>query len=179
MQNIYKKYNDFYPRPPWGGRLVLGLNREVVRVISIHALRGEGDENNIFVSTSESYFYPRPPWGGRQKAPGLCFSGAVFLSTPSVGRATAVFRDRPRSRCISIHALRGEGDPPTALHGRIAKIFLSTPSVGRATRKGGRISRECLISIHALRGEGDRQTVCNTRAITHFYPRPPWGGRQT
>ena len=34
----------------------------------------------------------------------------LFLSTPSVGRATVVLQGLARPHNISIHALRGEGD---------------------------------------------------------------------
>ena len=36
---------------------------------------------------------------------------ALFLSTPSVGRATLLTMALITSSSISIHALRGEGDP--------------------------------------------------------------------
>ena len=56
---------DFYPRPPWGGRL----------------LTGEDTETN-------ADFYPRPPWGGRPINAAVEQLRKEFLSTPSVGRAT-------------------------------------------------------------------------------------------
>ena len=34
------------------------------------------------------------------------------------------------------------------------------------------------ISIHALREEGDRRVSYNRVTYTHFYPRPPRGGRR-
>ena len=81
----------FYPRPPWGGRQIY-----------------------TFSSFSLSYFYPRPPWGGR-RFPFLIRSiGILFLSTPSVGRATGGIVVFLLSRFISIHALRGEGDSKSA-----------------------------------------------------------------
>ena len=80
----------FYPRPPRGGRRVSRCRCLVFPVISIHALREEGDtrrwtmtsHRKIFLSTpsarrattAESIrwsvhhdFYPRPPRGGRQQ----------------------------------------------------------------------------------------------------------------
>ena len=38
------------------------------------------------------------------------YAAAKFLSTPSARRATAEANDQDASRCISIHALREEGD---------------------------------------------------------------------
>ncbi len=56
---------------------------------------------------------------------------------------------------ISIHALRGEGDPRVYRRAAPPNLFLSTPSVGRATKILPRVWRKDGISIHALRGEGD------------------------
>ena len=80
--------HNFYPRPPRGGRPVFFLQLTLFQVISIHALREEGDEpfivqitaSSLFLSTPSarratwtlamqpprsSNFYPRPPRGGR------------------------------------------------------------------------------------------------------------------
>ena len=58
---------NFYPRPPRGGRPPEGNGARLMKAISIHALRGEGD-------ACMTFFHAR---------------GATFLSTPSAGRATA------------------------------------------------------------------------------------------
>ena len=145
----------FYPRPPRGGR------RERHRA-------------GLLLSD----FYPRPPRGGRPACVRRGRRPSGFLSTPSARRATAVCSNSPVCRkhfyprpprggrrhrwcrcccppCISIHALREEGDPtqsPPAQHGRISihalreegdelhptktkivRLFLSTPSARRAT----------------------------------------------
>ena len=60
-------------------------------IISIHALREEGDTVS-----------------GYTKAQVL-----KFLSTPSARRATCMRQEQNSSICISIHALREEGDPTT------------------------------------------------------------------
>ena len=78
-----------------------------------------------------------------------------FLSTPSVRRATVRPSHHLHIQCISIHALRAEGDE------RAEKIMLAVvdfyprpPCGGRPQnrRHSGRYRR---ISIHALRAEGD------------------------
>ena len=102
---------NFYPRPPRGGRhsansadihllrrflstpsarRATGAGSRVQRrfMISIHALREEGDIFSVSSSSVSSYFYPRPPRGGRPV--GVMTTLAVI--------------------CISIHALREEGD---------------------------------------------------------------------
>ena len=85
---------NFYPRPPRGGRQdaldflfeVLGFlstpsARRATRfassvllsgVISIHALREEGDRMPSTSFSRSSDFYPRPPRGGRRGLPPRC-----------------------------------------------------------------------------------------------------------
>ena len=124
-------------------------------MISIHALREEGDRitsmisflSFLFLSTPSarratvtsskcrravSYFYPRPPRGGRHH--GCQHFGGT-------GK-------------ISIHALREEGD--LCAQQRLDRVP---------------------ISIHALREEGDKRSKRNKREVKDFYPRPPRGGR--
>ena len=79
---------DFYPRPPRGGRRALSDQEYKAVIISIHALREEGDHVPFFLHFAPlqisihalreegdysrkrppnpwRYFYPRPPRGGR------------------------------------------------------------------------------------------------------------------
>ena len=77
-----------------------------------------------------------------------------FLSTPSVGRATAKKKEILNSYLISIHALRGEGDDQA--RATFDDIYISI----HALRGEGDFMRPAfflfgIISIHALRGEGD------------------------
>ena len=82
-------------------------------------------------------------------------SPQVFLSTPSVRRATHLHRSHLSHRAISIHALREEGDLSLADEIAAAYEFLSTPSARRATDRCGTRRYSSGISIHALREEGD------------------------
>ena len=66
----------------------LGAQAGAAVVISIHALRGEGDRSALCFRGLCVYFYPRPPWGGRR----------------------VLHPGRAGHDVISIHALRGEGD---------------------------------------------------------------------
>ena len=151
----------FNPRPPWGGRPTKSGKTSALKLfqstpsvgratrnscryggrtfISIHALRGEGDDETArgdngfgsFQSTPSVGratsrcaghrqhildFNPRPPWGGRLPR---------FLRLNS-------------NHTISIHALRGEGDPLLQLFDTVQCQFQSTPSVGRATKSVAR-----------------------------------------
>ena len=189
----------FYPRPPRGGRLKVRARsgkdevflstpsarratenpytEKPLTVISIHALREEGD--GLAVCSP--------------------YSPAQFLSTPSARRATSEFVLVFRWCTISIHALREEGDlnvrsclasafyfyprpprggrpanpcfswlrcyfyPRPPRGGRLDLVsaasqifrFLSTPSARRATSMFVPAWLPLSISIHALREEGD------------------------
>ena len=124
---------NFYPRPPGGGRHERCHRKSLgmaflstpsgwrataaraalaeARVISIHALRVEGDSGRARRRSRGLYFYPRPPGGGR-----LCKTIQPWHEFQ-----------------ISIHALRVEGDHRTLCWLAILSIFLSTPSGWRAT----------------------------------------------
>ena len=100
-------------------------------------------------------FYPRPPRGGRPRARQL----------------------RLRICCISIHALREEGDGAAQLPTGAVRDFYPRPP------RGGRLKiimpeeEPHVISIHALREEGDSGMRSGALNRSNFYPRPPRGGR--
>ena len=60
-----------------------------------------------------------------------------FLSTPSARRATIYCKRLNPNTCISIHALREEGDVVVQQRAVALKAFLSTPSARRATLLSG------------------------------------------
>ena len=146
------------------------------------------------------HFYPRPPWGGRLLRRRAYVQLKVFLSTPSVGRATMTKGAALQQFFISIHALRGEGDPRFPRSRRATTYFYPRPPWGGRLKNVGMSANDYMISIHALRGEGDlrhrvngcRRYVISIHALRgegdrwsgrlrryrrYFYPRPPWGGR--
>ena len=125
-------------------------------VISIHALREEGD--TAFLMSSRGV--PK------------------FLSTPSARRATDGERPRIYRQPISIHALREEGDHKNSHFLALSLLFLSTPSARRATKWGQKWGQRIKISIHALREEGDTTLEKINQYVEDFYPRPPRGGRR-
>ena len=148
---------NFYPRPPRGGRLLRFHKSRLRSLISIHALREEGDAEVVRLRFSGVNFYPRPPRGGRP--------GAV--------------QGRDLRPDISIHALREEGDNGPCKDALDKLEFLSTPSARRATAPmaaSGCTSR-------FLSTPSARRATCrgqrSGRKPLHFYPRPPRGGRRT
>ena len=153
-----------------GGRTML--------IISIHALREEGDRDFgvseldyiQFLSTPsarratwspcrnrrrDSYFYPRPPRGGRRRHDMADIAASGFLSTPSARRATGQIIHTVDVADISIHALREEGDHGRRQDGGGAGDFYPRPP------RGGR-----------------PRTTKQPLQPSNFYPRPPRGGRR-
>ena len=146
-------------------------------LISIHALREEGDQVQ----------------GALDREP------EKFLSTPSARRATlrSVRQDvrndisihalreegdhgslqHDHDEPISIHALREEGDEVCLLGVAVGRDFYPRPPRG-GRREDVRVSRQSRgISIHALREEGDYTESRGRSGAAYFYPRPPRGGR--
>ena len=191
----------FNPRPPWGGRHRL-LFLAGSFLISIHALRGEGDWSKPKSNQIRSNFNPRPPWGGRLLLPALRReNGKIsihalrgegdaqraagvtkefeFQSTPSVGRATSVASGIPAATAFQSTPSVGRATLASVGAAELTVEFQSTPSVGRATRQFRLLVAEPEnISIHALRGEGDNIETETALLADHFNPRPPWGGRR-
>ena len=150
---------------------------ETIRIISIHALREEGDRAGTALWARMVYFYPRPPRGGRLTTVAALVAWWKFLSTPSARRATrsracsrksnSNFYPRPPRggrprRPLQMQTLndfyprppRG-GRPAERVLLPAAPQFLSTPSARRATMQCAWLPSGQRISIHALREEGD------------------------
>ena len=169
--------NNFYPRPPRGGRhfpniplystqfkfLSTPSARRATddtpwmptkEYISIHALREEGDAANDQTNTPLGDFYPRPPRGGRPSTEPSWIGLTTFLSTPSARRATRqVEGQRQQAQYFYPRPPRG-GRPWLVFLSSILSNFYPRPP------RGGRRSKPSTSDDHQ-----------------HFYPRPPRGGR--
>ena len=64
------------------------INKSTRPIISIHALREEGDPLQTSAARLPANFYPRPPRGGRPARIHAKAGIKQFLSTPSARRAT-------------------------------------------------------------------------------------------
>ena len=125
-------------------------------LISIHALREEGDEGGSGYRLAHQDFYPRPPRGGRPRGVRSAARRRSISIHALREEGDEAIRSRTLGKGISIHALREEGDR-TAIGYRLKGIeFLSTPSARRATGWLSVRSSITRISIHALREEGDK-----------------------
>ena len=125
-------------------------------MISIHALREEGD--SAWCATA--------------------MTSSKFQSTPSARRATRNNPDvRQCSNYFNPRPPRGERHEPDELEEGSGE-FQSTPSARRATLAIGKHPAHAQISIHALREEGDHCVTIIKPQGCNFNPRPPRGGRR-
>ena len=144
----------FNPRPPCGGRHQFHRVDECGKLISIHALRGEGDYRKHWVAVYMQIsihalrgegddkllqrrsvslnFNPRPPWGGRRAQDGGLCANNHFNPRPPWGG---------RPQCLSESRHTGNFNP--------------RPPWGGRREIDRRAEYLPAISIHALRGEGD------------------------
>ena len=81
-----------------------------VFLISIHALREEGDDFFSFLCYSCTDFYPRPPRGGRLSAERTSVASIPISIHALREEGDPVGVAAVRQQIISIHALREEGD---------------------------------------------------------------------
>ena len=147
---------DFYPRPPRGGRrLGRGVTPPAGGFLSTPSARRATETKHLqelsgaFLSTPSARratgwgaglrrlradFYPRPPRGGRHRA--KCTRGqaiSYFYPRPPRGGRRRDKAFAGAEWCISIHALREEGDAERSTPRPTRTKFLSTPSARRAT----------------------------------------------
>ena len=124
---------NFYPRPPRGGRRHNAVRQGLHPLISIHALREEGDSMRQASAFCNAYFYPRPPRGGRPDAlPVELTQRKNFYPRPPRG-------GRPVAGACGSIGMHFYPRPPRG--GRrffitnllYYALFLSTPSARRAT----------------------------------------------
>ena len=172
---------EFLSTPSARRATARSLARTARTIISIHALREEGDQealagkgiSNQFLSTPSARRATCQPESGR------CPAGR-FLSTPSARRATpcqlqqppqvVIFLSTPSARRATLQRLRRND--------QAAHFYPRPPRGGRREFQNPEIRAE-YISIHALREEGDHPSLCiQCTASADFYPRPPRGGRR-
>ena len=103
--------------------------------ISIHALRGEGDNLRYSSAISAKTISIHALRGEGDDALDLNVRRAADISIHALrGEGDDVLVPILVKAAISIHALRGEGDPAAFAAATTRFLFQSTPSVGRATR---------------------------------------------
>ena len=146
--------SNFYPRPPGGGRRRVAIYGRRCWIISIHALRVEGDRFTQHAQAERAISIHALRVEGDVNGKLEPIEAQISI------HALRVEGDRDHKHdwvcCkISIHALRVEGDFTGPLDFDTRFLFLSTPSGWRATPEN-----------HGC-----------TLLSSDFYPRPPGGGR--
>ena len=141
---------QFLSTPSARRATLAAVHRRVRRLISIHALREEGD--------------PAAVQGENRTK--------IFLSTPSARRATQGTVDIAQATPISIHALREEGDNLAELQ----NIMMRAISIHALREEGDSQNHNNTwsksISIHALREEGDNRNRRKAGALRRFLSTP-------
>ena len=173
----WRPHQNFYPRPPRGGRRFMAWVKDFYKLISIHALREEGDAESFCNDARHAHFYPRPPRGGRHHCRCVVQPSFAFLSTPSARRATLDGLLRCTGGNISIHALREEGDFCSFSGSSLLSNFYPRPPRGGRPLAAFRLPAPTSY-FYPRPPRGGRRTPCpRLRHSPNFYPRPPRGGR--
>ena len=190
---------SFNPRPPRGGRPVIGgpstgalwfqsappargataamIFAEVVARVSIRAPRAGGDSRRRARGAPDRCFNPRPPRGGRHGVGSGRASAMMFQSAPPARGATAGGDGHDAQRDVSIRAPRAGGDScrPRCLRG--SRCFNPRPPRGGRPEKTLEMLERVTVSIRAPRAGGDVWNEGKPRMLGCFNPRPPRGGR--
>ena len=190
---------DFYPRPPCGGRLRHTTRLyHFIQFLSTSPLRGTTLVISM-VAPASADFYPRPPCGGRLFH--LCGMGedSDFYPRPPCGGRRGPRLPRLDQLAISIHVpLAGDDLEGSAENRGGVDFYPRPPCGGRRGRQNGGGCGMIFLSTSPLRGTTCRicygrvfdvflstsplrgttaSTAPSMRTLTHFYPRPPCGGR--
>ena len=124
--------------------------------ISIHALRVEGDSRMLSASGVTTDFYPRPPGGGRLANENCQPKTPVYFYPRPPGGGRLCRRQMKRIAKLFLSTPSGWRATVFVLTLPVQFRFLSTPSGWRATDVPIHVLRDHVeISIHALRVEGD------------------------
>ena len=126
--------DDFYPRPPRGGRRPQSCRSHCWRNFYPRPPRGGRPGGPAGSRQSFSYFYPRPPRGGRPVSPPeiAAFPCHFYPRPPRGGRRRWPKRSNPSAYYFYPRPPRGGRQPMLANLGEMA-VFLPTPSARRAT----------------------------------------------
>ena len=171
--------NSLFLSTPSARRATPADGREgVYRKISIHALREEGDHGNAphRLQAVISIHALREEGDICHQVGSLIYVISIHAlrEEGDAGHCSS----RARAEPISIHALREEGDTNTGRKDLNLYPFLSTPSARRATSPT-RILLPTATHFYPRPPRGGRlRRTAMCRPAAYFYPRPPRGGRR-
>ena len=184
----------FQSTPSGGKATRFHPDKLALRVVSIHAFRGEGDSPALSAPRRRDRFNPRLPGGRRHYSCAICVEPDQFQSTPSGGKATPPAPAHPRFGERFNPRLPGGRRRRTSRNSSLRRRFQSTPSGGKATPNssafcltssfqstpsGGKATTNLsaakpllAVSIHAFRGEGDSEqwlSILNAGVSIHAF----------
>ena len=144
----------FYPRSPCGERPATTANKALQKIISIHALLAESDQQERGNRKAHVNFYPRSPCGERRsKAKSKARLKDFYPRSPCGERQFINKSSKLSRKFLSTLSLR------RATHWQVGqkrfRQFLSTLSLRRATWWLRCWQLAARISIHALLAESD------------------------
>ena len=153
---------------------------DILRLISIHSLRTEGDPLSLLcILHFVGYFNPLPPDGGRPLST-LNPSKAAYFNPlpPDGGRPFLLVRLISYVR-ISIHSLRTEGDVYSDL-----LSYISCTNFNPLPPDGGRLSRIMILifiqrDFNPLPPDGGRQSAMINAGKYNKFQSTPSGRRET
>ena len=128
------------------------------RTVSIHAFRGEGDSHALPPNQTDQLFQSTPSGG---KATYVILDRrftTMFQSTPSGGKATSTQHYVYYYNLFQSTPSGGKATYIESHTSRLSVWFQSTPSGGKATMESAEQGMTYDVSIHAFRGEGDQIT---------------------
>ena len=143
----------FYPRPPYGGR---PRRRAAIRRSLCFYPRPPygGRLSSQDIAACLRRFYPRPPYGGRPGKQLLEHVRHLFLSSPSIRRATRETDSRMGGQFLSSPSIRRATRRALMMKPSRACFYPRPPYGGRLSRRRTR-RRAMIVSILALHTEGD------------------------
>ena len=142
-------------------------------VISIHALREEGDASPV-LQMMFTWTFLSTPSARRATPQGVCLHRGPGISIHAL-REEGDFRrgvQLVHIDDISIHALREEGDPTRPRTAKAAYDFYPRPPRGGRPLQVHQRLHPAAISIHALREEGDLSVLDTSVTATVFLSTP-------
>ena len=148
----------FYPRPPRGGRLLVRVKAVgVVQFLSTPSARRATDSTQLGGLACVISIHALREEGDSRRGRSVPQKGFISIHALREEGDQNAKQGGPSVE-ISIHALREEGDTDDSFAKLKEYIFLSTPSARRATVREVLDFHADNISIHALREEGDKHT---------------------
>ena len=170
-------HDNFYPRPPRGGRRSIHRLRLSVKLFLSTPSARRATRHRAEGQRPLHDFYPRPPRGGRLPQLALVHAIVRFLSTPSARRATFPFAPpHPGGDNFYPRPPRGGRQAPCSVSQAGYYFYPRPPRGGRRFSLSSKGTVNLFLSTPSAR-RATKADAATAPARENFYPRPPRGGR--